>query len=103
MIVNLRAFTPVGDTVNVAVGVATASVAVTRPSIGTQAVRLFNSGTNVIYVSFGTSGVAATVAISIPMLPNSIEIFGLPNGVTHVAAISGIAGNTLYITTGEGT
>lgn len=90
-------------TVNVTVGTASANVAVPAPNIGVRSVRLVNSGSNLIFVEFGRDNtIVATTTGSMPMLPNTERIFLLPNDVTYVAAISGTAGNTLYVTVGEG-
>lgn len=91
-----------GGTVNVAVLATVVTVAITPAGIGTRSVRLFNSGTNVIFVNFGDTTVTATVANSMPMLPNSVETFYFHNDWTTIAVIAGATGNTLYATMGEG-
>lgn len=90
-----------GATVNLAVIATTATVAVSPTGAGSRTVRIFNSGTNVIFINFGPSTVIATLTNSMPILPNSVETFYFHNDWTHVAAISGATGNTLYVTTGE--
>lgn len=96
MMVYIRPFGPVGDTVNtVGAGV----VALTRSGIGTQTVRVVNSGTDTAFINFGTSGVAASAATSMPVLSGTVETFLFPIGVTH-AAVAGATG-TIYFTTGE--
>lgn len=97
----IRPFDIKGATVNLAVLTTTANVAVTRPNIGTQSIRLVNVGTNTVFVTIGTSGVTASLTTSFPLLPNTAETFLLQNGATHVAAIASATGNTLYVTTGE--
>lgn len=100
--VYVRAFQPASPTVNVAVTAASANVLITRPNMGTQTVRLHNSGTNTVFVEFGkTSAVTASLTTSIPLLPNSVETFTIMNDQGYVAAIAGGSGNTLYITTGD--
>lgn len=91
-----------GATVNLAVLTTSATVAVSPPGIGNRTVRLMNSGTNPVFVNFGPAGTVATVANSMPLLPNSVEVFYFHNDWTIVAAISGATGNTLYVTMGEG-
>jgi len=90
-----------GNTVNLAVTATTGNVAVTRPSVGIQSMRIANIGTQTIFVNFGTSAVAAVLATSMPILPNTVETFCLQNEVTYVAAIAASTGSTMYITTGE--
>ena len=97
----IRPFMPKGNTVNLSVGVATGSIAVTRPGMGIQSIRIANNGSNVIFITIGSSTVTAAIATSMPILPYSVETFMLGKDDTHVAAISALAGNTLYITTGE--
>lgn len=99
----VRPFGQVGNTVNAAVTTAgTSRVAVTRPGVGTQTVRIVNSGANTIFVQFGKDAtVTASAATGMPMLPNTVETFLLPNDITHIAAASAATGNTMYVTTGE--
>ena len=63
-----------------------------------RSVRLVNSGTAVIFWRYTS---AATTGASVPLLPNSVEVFDLPGGVTAIHAI-GAAGSTLYATPGFG-
>lgn len=99
---SIRPFGWTGVTVNTAVTGTSANVAVTRPGIGTQTVRIVNVGTNTIFIEMGTSsGITATTTTSMPMLANTVETFLLPNNITHIAAISSGAGSTMYVTTGE--
>lgn len=97
----IRPFGQKGNTVNAAVTGTSAALAITRPSIGTQSVRIVNSGTQVIFVEFGVSTVAAVAATSMPILANTVETFVLANEVTHIAAIASTTGSTMYVTTGE--
>jgi hypothetical protein len=91
-----------GATVSLAVLTTSATVAVSPATVGTRTVRIFNSGTNIVFINFGPSTAIATLANSMPMLPNSVETFYFHNDWTLVAAIAGATGNTLYITAGEG-
>ncbi len=92
--------------VKITIGAASAQVAV--PTIeGLKTVRLFNSGTDVIWVCFGTAAGAVAVNTSMAMAPNSVEVFTVADalanqGTLYVAAIGPGAGNTLYITPGMG-
>ena len=92
---------PKGNTVNLTVTGSTGSVAVTRPGVGIQSIRVVNNGSNVAFINIGDSTVTAATATSMPILPYSAETFMLGKEDTHVAAIAGTTGNTLYITTGE--
>lgn len=98
----IRPFGSVGNTVNLTVGTATANVAITRAGLGTQSIRLTNIGANVIFFTLGKDNTAtASLTTSVPVLPNSVETFLLPNDMSYIAAISAATGNTLYVTTGE--
>ena len=97
----IRPFMPKGGTVNLSVGTTTSRVAVTRPGIGIQSVRIVNSGPNNIFITIGDVTVTAATATGMPILPYCVETFMLGKDDTHVAAIADATGNTLYITTGE--
>jgi hypothetical protein len=96
------AFAPQANTVNVAVGVTSASVALgaTTSSYGPN-VRVYNNSSSTVFVAFGSSTVTAAVATSLPMAPNSVEVFTLSGG-TYLAVIAAAAGGTVYATLGEG-
>lgn len=97
----IRPFGPVGDTVNLAVTATTGSVALTRSGVGTQSIRVLNTGTQTVFINVGASAVTAVLATSMPIFPGTVETFLLKNDQTHVAAIAASTGSTLYITTGE--
>lgn len=90
-----------GATTNVAVLTTVATITVSPAGVGSRTVRLFNSGTNVIFVNFGGANVTATLTNSMPILPNSVETFYFHNDWTTIATISAATGNTLYATMGE--
>lgn len=101
----LRAFKPfkANATVNEAVDGAADTLALgTGVGVGTFQVRVANIGTQTIYIDFGTASTVAAVATSIPMLANTVEVFTVPNDVTHIAHIAGDVGSTVYVTVGEG-
>ena len=97
----IRPFMVKSNTTNIAVTGTTASTAILRPTVGIQSVRLLNNGSQTVFVEFGTSGVTAALATSMPLLPYTVETFALDNSTTHIAAIAALSGSTLYITTGE--
>ncbi len=109
----LQAFSPARDTVAVTVGTASANaqLPLREPSglsQGTVEVRLLNVGTNVVFVAWATGApptavapVSGTPQNSIPLLPNSSEVFLLPDGA-YLAAIAAATGNTLYASVGQG-
>lgn len=71
----------------------TQSLAVTATSSAAQAVtageviRFSNAGSKAIAVMFGTSGVVASYATALDIMPGSSEAITVPAGATHFAAI----------------
>ena len=106
-----QAFNPRdGGLLSVKIGtISGTSAQVAVPKVeGLKTVRLFNSGTDVIWVCFGTAASAVAINTSMAMAPNSIEVFTVPekfanDGSLYVAAIAaGASSNVLYITPGVG-
>lgn len=92
-------FSPIGDTVNVAVTASAQTLTFTAPPSGqiTGNVRLVNDGAVTVFVRF--DGVTATVANGLPLLPGTVEMFG---GAAAVSVIAAATGSTLYATCGQG-
>lgn len=97
-----QGFTPIGATVNIAVGAGSANVALTKAGAGTTTLRIANLGTVISFVEFGGSSVAATLAASLPVPINGVVYVEVGPSVTHAAAISTGAGSTVYFTAGLG-
>lgn len=97
-----RAYDVHGDTVNLAVTTASQALAVNTAPVGNRSVRIANIGTQTVFLKFGASGVTTTAGAGFPMLGNSVETFLIRADQTHVAAIAGATGNTIYVTLGEG-
>lgn len=101
----LRAWHPLNQltTVNQAVGTSSAFLDLSTTTPGTCAIRVANVGANVVFMEqVESAATAATVAASVPILPNTVEVFTFPNDKIGVAFISASAGNTVYVTPGEG-
>lgn len=99
----MESFSPSGVTQNTAVTGTSARLELRNVMPGQPSVvRLANVGTDVIFLAFGDSTVTATTAAGMPMIGNSVECFSIPQGATHVAAISAGTASTLYETVGEG-
>ena len=96
------AFMPQAATANIAVTASSASVALNASTgfTGNQ-VRVYNYGTAIAYIAFGTASTVTATTASLPIAPNSIEVFGIPYGTTYAAAL-GTSGGTVYFTLGEG-
>jgi ABC-type Fe3+ transport system substrate-binding protein len=100
-------FTPrTQGTVSITSAVTTANVALTMG--GGNQVRVKNiDATNIAYVNFGASTVAATVPSgstggSIPIGAGETAGFTVPNGTTHAAAICTAGTPIVYFTPGQG-
>jgi hypothetical protein len=96
-------------TIPILVGVASARVALSA-ALGDQ-FELYNSGSAVVFIRWGTVAVAATTgtasataptAGSYPVAPGAILLVTRPPAATHLAHISGTAAQTLYVTPGNG-
>ena len=58
-------------------------------------------GTSNIAWAYGAQA-GLTTSNGVPMLGNTVEEFGIPNGVTQISVIAGSTGSTLSITIGDG-
>ncbi len=98
------AFNPIGNTMCIAVTNTSADNTFTF----TRQVIITNSGTNVAFISFGTTPqttvipVAGTPANGMPILPGTQVSFTLPLNATHMGALTASSTTTLYATGGEG-
>ena len=98
------AFAPQQNTVSISLTTSSANVALPAligSGVGYQ-LRIFNSSTATAFIAFGQSGVTASTSTSLPMLPNSVEVFSIPFNTSYVAAIGSATNGTVYITQGEG-
>ena len=96
-----RNFTPhPAKTVNGVVTASTTDIALTEQPIGTNAMRLTNSGSQVVFWKYGSGG--ASLTTSTPMLPNTTEIFECPYTTGTIAVIASATGSTLFVTPGIG-
>jgi hypothetical protein len=98
----IRPFDLQSDAVNLAVTGSSQVLAVNSTAIGTRSVRVANIGSQTIFIKFGTANTTVSATSGTPMIPNSVETFLLRNEVTHIAAIAGSTGSTMYVTVGEG-
>lgn len=100
----LRPFEAQGSntTVNIAVTASNQVLAVNAVPVGNRTVRITNSGTQVIFIEFGSATSVAALGTSVAMLPNTTETFFMRNENTHLAVISSTTGSTMYVTRGEG-
>jgi hypothetical protein len=104
--IDIRPFRPADEnfsaTLNTPVTGVASSVTLVLGIAG-KTVRILNSGTQTIFVRMvSASGGAATVASSMPMLPNTVETFFASTDVLSISAIAAGAGSTMYVTVGDG-
>ena len=95
-------FCQTADTVTVSASTTSANVALgaTRSASGFS-VMCTNAGSNLAFIAFGTSTVAATTA-GIPVMPGAQIVVEAPAQATYVAAITGSSTTTMYFTPGQG-
>lgn len=102
---DIRPFRPADENLSATLNTAVTGVAasVTLPAnFGGKTARIMNSGTQLIFVRLVTaSGGAATVANSMPILPNTVETFFASVDVLSISAIAAAAGSTMYVTVGD--
>ena len=100
---SIDVFTPVGATVVLSVTTSSGNAARTMiNSAGGAELRIANTGVVTAFVEFGGGSVAATTTASFPVLPGTVEVFGINPLATHVAAITSASSTTLHLTTGRG-
>lgn len=95
---NVQPFSPCGATVSLS---ATTSSSNANITAGNSALRVVNSGTGVAFIRWGV-GTQTAVVTDLPILPSSMEVFGIPIGANNVAAITATGTATVYATPGEG-
>lgn len=89
-------------TVNIDVSASSQAIQVST-SAAPQQVRVMNNGTATVWIKFGASNVAATLAADHPVGPGATEIFTVAEGVApYVAAIAAGATGKIYFTPGAG-
>lgn len=100
-----RAFRPLGKnrTVNLLTTAAAQGLSIPDSPLGVRALRIVNSGTDTTFIELvDATGPAATITTSMPMLPNTVEVFTSANDITTLSIIGAAGGNTVYVTYGEG-
>lgn len=104
----VSAFTPRGANITTPAaqvsGAVTASVTqITLPALaqGENIARFMVDGTQPIFWCYGTNA-NLTTANGVPMVSNSVELFGIPGGTLTISVIAGTTGSTLRINLGDG-
>lgn len=97
----------IGGTVNFTASTATSNVQLDSGSISAATeYRIYNSGTNTVFVEFGTSAAAAAaVASSMPIAGGVVEYVRPPVSAVadyYLAGITSSGNAVVYVTAGEG-
>lgn len=92
-------FQPSGDTVNVTVGASSGNVRFSTTNAHKQ-VWVMNNGSATVWIKFGGSAVAATLAAGLPVGPGRDAVFTTTE--QYAAAIAAGATGLVYFTPGSG-
>ena len=107
----MRSFAPTGATVSLGADTASDSVAFSGTGLpdGEFQCRVFNSGTDAVWVAFGPSGATYTAASgseAVPVPGGAVEVLTAQNPAkaraTHAYAITASGTATVYFTPGHG-
>jgi hypothetical protein len=92
-----------GATVQLAATAAGAKVAFKAPLSGPIQLRIWNPGTEPVFIKRGDAGVSAALT-DLPVPPGALEILTINDfsSVSHIAGITASGNVTLYITPGQG-
>lgn len=93
-----------GQTVQLAATTGGARVAFKQPLGGLAQIRVWNPGTEVVFITRGDAAVTATLAGGLPIPPGVLEVLTVNDvsTVTHIAGITATGPVTLYVTPGQG-
>lgn len=104
----VSAFTPRGanqttPAAQVSIAVTAAIQQITLPTLsnGENVARFIVDGTAPLAWCYGTNA-NLTVSNGVPMLANSVEVFGIPANILTISVIAGTTGSTLRINLGDG-
>ncbi len=95
----IHPFSVSGNTVNLSATDSSSRVELTAQ--GDKTVRVYNSGTETVFINFGDSAVTAATASGLPVPGGVVEAFAAGD-VTHAAGITSTGSSTVYFTSGRG-
>ena len=98
----MNPFSGLGNNVAVSASVTTASGTLPGRSTDASVCRVYNPGTGVAFVRFGTTAVGSAVTTDAFVAPGVTEVFALPPGVTTVSVILSASTATVYFQRGGG-
>lgn len=104
-----HSFDPTGNTIAIVTGVS-AATALPDTGVGPESrdYRLYNSGTDTVYVAFGTSTIVVTApaagvpANGIPIPGGAIEVMRSSTSERYIGTLAPSGTPTLFVTAGSG-
>lgn len=99
----MRAFEPASATANVVAGTGGSdriALPGVLPSTTKRRIRVVNSGTVLVFVSFGLSSITASAASSHPILPGTFQDLVASETDTHLAVVAASTTAQVYATEG---
>lgn len=105
-----HSFDPTGNTIAIATTTASAATALTDTGVGPDSrdYRLYNSGTDTVYVAFGGSTLvvvapaAGIPANGIPIPGGAIEVMRSSTSERYIGTLAAAGTPTLFVTAGSG-
>lgn len=67
-----------------------------------QNLRIMVSGTQEIAWAYGAGVAGLTMDNGVPMVGNTVEVFGAPEGTTAITVVAGANGSKVRVSVGEG-
>jgi hypothetical protein len=95
-------FSPLGNTLVLAMSVVSAEAPLTGSGHATTVVRLYNDATNVAYFKFSVGGGQTATSADNFIAPKVTELFSVPREITHVTAVLSSGTGNLYCVRGGG-
>ena len=96
------AFSPLGATLTVTTAAASSTTAQAIPGTGGDSVLVYNPNSEVKFIRFGDSAVAAATTADIPVPATGYVTFGLPPGTTHCTIFGTTGAQLVYVVRGSG-
>lgn len=105
-----HSFDPTGNTVAIATTTTSAATALTDTGVGPESrdYRIYNSGSVIVYVAFGGSGLvvvapgAGAPANGIPIPGGAIEVMRSSSSEGYIGTLAATGTATLFVTAGSG-
>jgi hypothetical protein len=96
------AFSPTGNNVQISATTTSAVAPLPGNSDVAASVRIYNSATGVAYFRVSADPAAVAVTTDAFIAPGATEVFNIPVGMAHIAAILATGTGTVYAQRGGG-